>query len=77
MKGIIEYEIDKKSKTTIVKEGDFSSKTTKDKGMVFVRDIGILVALMKLMLVKKENIAKIVDILREDFRGRKGYSKKI
>ncbi|XZH78678.1 hypothetical protein ACSW8S_17580 (plasmid) [Clostridium perfringens] len=78
-KGIIQYEIDDKLKKTIVTIDDYGRKgvTTKKKGAVFVKNIGILVALMKLMSVEEENIDKIVSIIRDDFRNKKGYSKKI
>lgn len=76
-KKVIEYTVNTKEKTVEVKEDNYIRKAKKKKGDVFVKDIGLVVAILKLINVNEKNIDKIVDILREDFRNRKGYSKKI
>ena len=77
MEGFFKYKIDEKRKQTVVTNGTLVGIASKEKGQVYVKDIGILVGIMKVMLIKTETINKIVGILKEEYRDRKGYSKNI
>lgn len=81
-KGIINYTIDTKTKkTTVIMEDDKQLEVigiaNKQKGRVYVKKIGIVVGLLKIMGIGNENIEKIVDIIRSDLRNKKGTNKNI
>lgn len=81
-KGIINYTIDTKTKkTTVIMEDDKQLEVigiaNKQKGRVYVKKIGIVVGILKIMGIGNENIEKIVDIIRSDLRNKKGTNKNI
>ena len=73
----LSYITNKKEKSLVVTRGEFSEKVVKPKGDVFVEDILLIRGILQLNRVKAKNINKIIDILKEDYRNRDGYSKKI
>lgn len=79
-KGVINYTIDTKTKkTTVVMEDDEQVEiigiANKQKGRVYVKKLGIIVGLLKIIGINGDNIEKIVDIIRLDLKNKKGYNK--
>lgn len=78
-KGVINYTIDTKTKktTVIMEDEEQVGIANKQKGRVYVKKLGIIVGLLKIIGIDGDNIEKIVDIIRLDLRNKKGYNKNI